>query len=90
MTGGRGWIALALVVFATWLPVRALLGAYLFGAVWIMGLYVQGLGLGMPAQFLSSLPYLVTIAALVVISRNRAVAKVNTPACIGLPFVPDR
>ena len=90
MTGGRGWIALALVVFATWLPVRALLGAYLFGAVWIMGLYVQGLGLGVPAQFLSSLPYLVTIAALVVISRNRAVAKVNTPACIGLPFVPDR
>ncbi|MEC8388056.1 MAG: ABC transporter permease, partial [Pseudomonadota bacterium] len=90
MTGGRGWIALALVVFATWLPVRALLGAYLFGAVWIMGLYVQGLGLGVPAQFLSSLPYLVTIVALVVISRNRAVAKVNTPACIGLPFVPDR
>ena len=90
MTGGRGWIALALVVFATWLPVRALLGAYLFGAVWIMGLYLQGLGLGVPAQFLSSLPYLVTIAALVVISRNRAVAKVNTPACIGLPFVPDR
>ncbi len=90
MTGGRGWIALALVVFATWLPVRALLGAYLFGAVWIMGLYVQGLGLGLPAQFLSSLPYLVTIAALVVISRNRATAKVNTPACIGIPFVPDR
>ena len=44
MTGGRGWIALALVVFSTWLPKRVAIGAYLFGAVWIMGLYVQGIG----------------------------------------------
>ena len=64
--------------------------AYLFGTVWIMGLYAQALGVGVPSQLLSSLPYLVTIAALVVISGNRILAKVNTPACIGQPFVPER
>ncbi len=90
MTAGRGWIALALVVFATWAPRRVAVGAYLFGTVWIMGLYVQGLGIGIPAQLLSSLPYLVTIVALVVISGNRTLTKVNTPACIGQSFVPER
>jgi simple sugar transport system permease protein len=90
MTAGRGWIALALVVFSTWMPRRLLIGAYLFGTVWIMGLYAQGIGLGIPPQLLSSLPYLVTIIALVVISGNRTLTKVNTPACIGQPFVPDR
>lgn len=90
MTAGRGWIALALVVFATWVPRRVMFGAYLFGTVWIMGLYAQAIGLGIAPQLLASLPYLVTIAALVVISRNRTLTKVNTPACIGQPFVPDR
>ena len=90
MTAGRGWIALALVVFSTWMAGRLLIGAYLFGTVWIMGLYIPGLGVGIPAQFLSSLPYVVTIAALVVISRNRSLTKINTPACIGQTFVPDR
>lgn len=90
MTAGRGWIALALVVFSTWAPKRVAIGAYLFGAVWIMGLYAQGIGLGIPAQLLSSLPYLVTIVALVLLSGNSTLTKVNTPACIGQPFVPDR
>ena len=90
MSAGRGWIALALVVFATWLPKRVLIGAYLFGAVWIMGLYIQGLGVAIPSQLLSSLPYLVTIAALIIISGNRTITKVNTPACIGQPFAPER
>ncbi len=90
MTGGRGWVALALVVFSTWLPFRIALGAYLFGTVWIMGLYFQASGVGIPSQFLSSLPYLVTIVALVVLSGNRMLAKINTPASIGKPFVPDR
>jgi simple sugar transport system permease protein len=90
MTAGRGWIALALVVFATWVPRRVMIGAYLFGTVWIMGLYAQAIGLGVAPQLLAALPYLVTIAALVVISRNRTLTKVNTPACIGQPFVPDR
>ena len=90
MTAGRGWIALALVVFSTWAPRRVAIGAYLFGTVWIMGLYAQGMGIGIPPQLLSSLPYLATIAALVLISGNRLLTRKNTPACLGLPFVPDR
>jgi simple sugar transport system permease protein len=90
MTAGRGWIALALVVFGSWLPFRVAVGAYLFGMVTILGLAVQTKGLGVPSQLLSSLPYLVTILALVVISGNRALTRANTPACLGQAFVPDR
>jgi ABC-type uncharacterized transport system permease subunit len=90
MTAGRGWIALALVVFATWLPGRLVIGALLFGAVSILQLHAQALGIGIPSQFLSTLPYLTTILVLVLISRNRILLRVNTPACLGQPFVPDR
>jgi general nucleoside transport system permease protein len=89
MTAGRGWIALALVVFASWLPGRLVIGAVLFGAVSILQLHAQALGVGIPSQFLSMLPYLVTVIALVLISRNKALLSVNTPACLGRPFVPD-
>jgi general nucleoside transport system permease protein len=90
MTAGRGWIAVALVVFATWIPWRAAVGAYLFGAVAILGFYAQGAGVRIPSQFISSLPYLATILVLVIISRNRALMRANTPACLGRPFVPAR
>ncbi len=90
MTAGRGWIALALVVFASWRPLRTLVGAYLFGAVSILGFVVQSMGLGIPSQFLSSLPYLVTITALIVISGNKRLTRANTPACLAQSFVPDR
>ena len=90
MTAGRGWIALALVVFGSWLPWRVAIGAYLFGAVMILGFSLQAIGIGIPSQLLSSLPYLVTVVALVVISGNRALTRANTPACLGQPFVPDR
>ncbi|NGN39933.1 ABC transporter permease [Mesorhizobium sp. CGMCC 1.15528] len=90
MTAGRGWIALALVVFASWRPWRVLAGAYLFGAVTIGQLHAQALGIGVPSQLLSSLPYLATIVVLVLISRNRRLTMVNTPASLGRPFVPDR
>ncbi len=89
MTAGRGWIALALVVFASWLPGRLVAGALLFGAVSILQLHAQAIGIGIPSQFLSMLPYIVTVIALVVISRNRALLSVNTPACLGRPFVAD-
>jgi len=89
MTAGRGWIALALVVFASWLPLRVLVGAYLFGAVIILQFHAQAAGIRIPSQFLSSLPYIATVAVLVVISRNRILTQVNTPACLGRPFVPD-
>ena len=90
MTAGRGWIALALVVFASWRPLRLLAGAYLFGAVSIGQLHAQALGLGIPSQLLSSLPYLATVLVLVLISRNRRLTMMNTPASLGQPFVPDR
>ena len=90
MTSGRGWIALALVVFGSWLPWRVAIGAYLFGTVMILGFSLQALGFGIPSQLLSSLPYIITIVALVVISGNRALTRANTPACLGQPFVPDR
>lgn len=90
MTAGRGWIALALVVFASWRPWRTAIGAYLFGAISILAFTVQTYGWGIPSQFLNSLPYLVTILALVLISGNRALTRANTPACLGQPFVPDR
>jgi simple sugar transport system permease protein len=90
MSAGRGWIALALVVFASWRPLRVLAGAYLFGAVSIGQLHAQALGIGIPSQLLSSLPYLATIVVLVLISRNRRLTLINTPASLGRPFVPDR
>src|SRR5262245_63873556 len=90
MTAGRGWIALALVVFASWLPGRLLAGAYLFGAVTILQLHAQGAGLGIPSQLMSSLPYLATIVVLVIISRARVNAGSAAPASLGLVFVPDR
>jgi general nucleoside transport system permease protein len=90
MTAGRGWIALALVVFSTWLPWRLVSGAYLFGTISILAYTVQTFAWGIPSQLLSCLPYLVTIAALVVISGNRQLMRANTPTCLGQSFVPDR
>lgn len=89
MTAGRGWIAIALVVFGTWLPGRIAIGALLFGAVNILQLNAQAFGLGIPSQFLSALPYLITVVVLVIISRNQALLKINTPASLGRTFVPD-
>ena len=90
MTAGRGWIALALVVFASWRPLRLVGGAYLFGAVSILQLHAQGLGLGIPSQLMSSLPYLATVLVLVLISRTRGTAGSTAPASLGTAFVPDR
>jgi ABC-type uncharacterized transport system permease subunit len=73
MVAGRGWIALALTTFATWRPVRVLLGAYLFGGVTMLQLHLQGAGVNVPSQLLAMLPYLATIVVLVLISRNRHV-----------------
>ncbi len=90
MTAGRGWIALALVVFATWLPKRLLFGAYLFGTISILAFTVQTFAWGIPSQLLSCTPYLVTVVALVLISRNKRLLTANTPACLGQAFVADR
>src|ERR1700684_852248 len=89
MTSGRGWIALALVVFASWRPGRLVIGAYLFGAVSILQLHLQGAGVGVPSQFMSALPYLATVFVLVLISRARTGGS-TAPAALGTVFVPDR
>jgi len=89
MTAGRGWIALALVVFASWLPGRLVIGAYLFGAVTILQLHAQGWGVGVPSQLMSALPYLATVIVLVLISRARTGGS-TAPAALGTVFVPDR
>lgn len=90
MTAGRGWIALALVVFASWRPYRLLVGGYLFGAVSIGQLHAQAFGIAIPSQFLSALPYVATVVVLIVISQNRRLTQINTPASLGKSFVPDR
>lgn len=89
MTAGRGWIALALVVFATWRPERVLLGAYLFGGVTTVQLFAQGAGIRIPPEAMSALPYLATIIVLVVISRNVTLIGLNAPAALGQSYHPD-
>ncbi|MDP2698939.1 ABC transporter permease [Thalassospira sp.] len=88
MTAGRGWIALALVVFATWRPGRLLLGAYMFGCISVLQLHAQSAGVHIPSQFMSMLPYLATVIVLVIISSDRAKIRLNAPACIGQAFRP--
>lgn len=87
MTAGRGWIAVALVVFATWKPLRLMLGAYLFGGMTILQLQAQGLGVALPSQLLSAIPYVATIVVLVLISRDRKLLMLNLPASLGKPFI---
>lgn len=86
MTAGRGWIALALVVFATWKPQGVMLGAYLFGGVTVLQFHGQGLGISIPSEFLSMLPYLATIVVLVWICRDPATILLNKPASLGQSF----
>jgi ABC-type uncharacterized transport system permease subunit len=89
MTAGRGWIALAVVVFATWRPARAVLGAYLFGGVTMVQLYLQGQGVQLAPQLMSMTPYLATIVVLALISRNPRWIRLNMPASLGRPFNPN-
>ena len=88
MVAGKGWIALALTTFATWRPARVLLGAYLFGGVTMLQFHLQGIGVEVPSQFLTMLPYLATIVVLALISRNPAWIRINMPASLGKPFYP--
>ncbi len=88
LTAGRGWIALALVVFATWKPWRVLAGAYLFGGVTILQFHGQALGLAIPPQFMGMLPYLATIIVLAVMSRRSLAIRANAPASLGQVWHP--
>ena len=88
MVAGKGWIALALTTFATWRPARVLLGAYLFGGVTMLQFHLQGVGVDVPPQFLSMLPYLATILVLALISRKPQWIRINMPTSLGKPFYP--
>jgi simple sugar transport system permease protein len=88
MVAGKGWIALALTTFSTWRPMRVLLGAYLFGGVTMLQFHLQALGVQVPSQLLTSLPYVATIVVLALISRNPQWIRVNMPTSIGKPFYP--
>lgn len=90
MTAGRGWIALALVVFATWRAERLVLGAYLFGLASILHLVLQGLGWRLSTELLATLPYVVTIVVLVLLSMNPVRTRLNTPLSLGQPYRPSR
>ncbi len=87
MTAGIGWIALALVVFGSWKPWRVLFGSYLFGGVTIAQLNLQAIGVSIQAEYLSMLPYLLTILVLVLMSRRAQ--NLNAPASLGKSFVPN-
>ena len=86
LAAGRGWIALALVVFSAWRSLWLLAGAYLFGGITYMSLYLQGLGVAIPSPLISALPYAGTIVVLVLISSDRRRTRLNQPACLGKPF----
>ncbi len=86
MTAGRGWIALALVVFATWKPWRLLVGAYIFGGVAIMQMNLQAFGVELPGQIFNMMPYIATLIVLVFISSNKVRLKLSAPSCLNIPY----
>ena len=87
MTAGRGWIAVALVIFAIWHPLRAAFGAYLFGGVEAFQLRLQAAGTTIPTPLLLMLPYVLTIIVLVVISVRKGKGLLfGAPASLGQPF----
>ena len=87
LTAGRGWIAVALVTFAAWRPLWLLIGAWLFGALMYLSLYVQALGVAIPSALLSALPYIGTVIMLILISRDRRRIRLHRPAMLGRPFM---
>lgn len=88
MTAGRGWIAIALTIFAVWHPLRAILGAYLFGGVIALQFRLQAIGIGTETpQLLLMLPYFVTIGTLVLMSSATLKKRVGVPAALGNPYV---
>lgn len=86
MTAGKGWIAISLVIFAMWNPLRALLGAYLFGIIDALGFQMQSFGVTVPSYFLKMLPYLFTFFVLIVMTRETKNRRVATPDALGNPY----
>ncbi len=90
ITAGAGWIALAIVVFASWKPWRVLIGAYLFGGITVLQLNLQVAGSAIPVEYLSMAPYLITILVLVIMSAGRKGKANGAPASLGQNFHASR
>ncbi|MFZ5644494.1 MAG: ABC transporter permease [Bacillota bacterium] len=86
MTAGRGWIAVALVIFAIWNPLRALLGAYIFGGIDALGFRLQVLGVMFPPFFLQMMPYIFTVIVLIIVIGRKGAARTGSPKALGLAF----
>lgn len=86
MTAGRGWIAVALVIFATWNPAKAFWGSWLFGTVDVLGFHLQTLGITVSSFFLKMLPYIITIVVLIIVSRETKKRHVAAPGALGIPY----
>ena len=90
ITAGAGWIALAIVVFASWKPWRVLIGGYLFGGITVLQLNLQAAGASIPVEYLSMSPYLITILVLVIMSSGKGARSLNAPAALGQNFHASR
>lgn len=86
ITSGRGWIAVALVIFAFWKPQRAVWGAFFFGGIVSLQIYLQTKNVPIPADLMNMLPYLATILVLVLLSRGYTLKRVGAPSALGLPY----
>ena len=86
MTAGRGWIAVALVIFAMWDPLKAFAGSFVFGAIDVLGFHLQAAGMMIPSFFLKMLPYVITIVVLILVTRETKTRRVATPGALGLPY----
>jgi general nucleoside transport system permease protein len=87
MTGGQGWVAIAMVIFATWNPLRAVIGAFLFGGLTALQFYFQAVGIELiPAYILKMLPYVLTIVVMIVVNAGMGRRHFGGPAALGVPF----
>jgi ABC-type uncharacterized transport system permease subunit len=86
MTAGRGWIALALVIFAMWDPLNAMIGAYLFGGIDALQLQLQAIGVTIPSSLLNMLPYLLTLIVIIIATLIVRVKHISAPKELGVPY----
>jgi len=86
MVAGRGWIAIALVIFATWNPLNAMLGAYIFGGIDALGFRLQTLDVAVSPYFLKMLPYLFTIGVLILVTGKNVRRRIGAPGALGTPY----
>jgi len=87
ITAGRGWIAIALVIFAMWDPIKALIGAYLFGGINALQFQLQAVGTTIPSAILNMLPYIGTFIVIIISSIIVKTRHIRPPKELGIPYV---